>query len=43
MIFRGLYHFSVAYDKGTAVDPIKYFAAKENQDLGVNIAVRCRS
>ncbi len=35
MIFRGLYHFSVAYDKGKADDPIKYFAAKENQDLGV--------
>lgn len=35
MIYRGLYHFSVAYDKGNANDPIKYFAAKENQDLGV--------
>ena len=35
MIFRGLYHFSVAYDKGKADDPIKYFAARENQDLGV--------
>ncbi len=30
-----LYHFSVAYDKGNALDPIKYFAAPENQDLGV--------
>jgi len=35
MIFRGLYHFSVANDKGKADDPIKYFAAPENQDLGV--------
>ena len=35
MIYRGLYHFSVAYDKGNADDPIKYFAAPENQDLGV--------
>jgi hypothetical protein len=35
MIYRGLYHFSVAYDKGKADDPIKYFAAPENQDLGV--------
>ena len=35
MIFRGLYHFSVAYDKSKVDDPIKYFAAKENQDLGV--------
>ncbi|BAZ33789.1 hypothetical protein NIES4074_63030 (plasmid) [Cylindrospermum sp. NIES-4074] len=35
MIYRGLYHFSVAYDKGNALDPIQYFAAPENQDLGV--------
>ena len=35
MIYRCLYHFSVAYDKGKADDPIQYFAAKENQDLGV--------
>jgi hypothetical protein len=35
MIYRGLYHFSVAYDKGKALDPIKYFAAQENLDLGV--------
>jgi hypothetical protein len=40
MIFRGLYHFSVAYDKGNADNPIKYFAAKENQDLGVVKALR---
>jgi hypothetical protein len=26
MIFRGLYHFSVAYEKGKADNPIKYFA-----------------
>ncbi len=32
MVYRGLYHFSVAYDKGKATDPVKYFAAKENQD-----------
>ncbi len=30
----------VAYDKGKATDPIKYFAAKENQDLGVVKALR---
>jgi hypothetical protein len=35
MIYRGLYHVSVADDKGKADHPIKYFAAKENQDLGV--------
>jgi len=35
MVYRGLYHFSVAYDKGKVIDPVKYFAAPENQDLGV--------
>lgn len=35
MVYRGLYHFSVAYDKGKATDAVKYFAAPENQDLGV--------
>ena len=40
MVYRGLYHFSVAYDKGRATDPVKYFAAKENQDLGVVKALR---
>lgn len=35
MVYRGLYHFSVAYDKGKATDPVKYFASPENQDLGV--------
>jgi hypothetical protein len=35
MIYRGLYHFSVARQKGQATDPVKYFAAPENQDLGV--------
>jgi len=40
MIFRGLYHFSVAQEKGKADDPVKYFAAQENQDLGVVKSVR---
>lgn len=40
MIFRGLYHFSVAQERGKADDPIKYFAAPENQDLGVVKALR---
>ncbi len=40
MIFRGLYHFSVAQEKGQADDPVKYFAAKENLDLGVVKSVR---
>lgn len=35
MLYRGLYHFTNAYDKGGATDPVAYFAAPENQDLGV--------
>ena len=35
MVYRGLYHFSVARQKGQAIDPVKYFAAPENQDLGI--------
>lgn len=35
MIYRGLYHFSVAHQKGLTKDPIKYFAAPENRDLGI--------
>ena len=35
MIYRGMYHFYVASQKGLAHDPIKYFAAPENRDLGI--------
>ena len=35
MVYRGLYHFTVAYDQGKATDPIKYFADPSNRDLGV--------
>jgi hypothetical protein len=35
MIYRGLDHFYVARQKGLASDPVKYFAAPENQDLGI--------
>jgi len=35
MLLRGLYHFSVARQRGLADDPVKYFAAPGNQDLGV--------
>jgi hypothetical protein len=35
MLMRGLYHFSVARQRGLADDPVKYFASPENQDLGV--------
>ncbi len=40
MIYRGLYHFSVAHEKGLTDDPIKYFAAPENRDLGVVKSIR---
>jgi hypothetical protein len=40
MLIRGLYHFSIAYQNGLADDPVKYFAAPENQDLGVVKRVR---
>jgi hypothetical protein len=35
MVFRGLYHFIQAYNRGEATDPVKYLAAPENRDLGV--------
>ena len=35
MLYRGLYHFGVARQKGLADEPMAYFAAAENQDLGV--------
>jgi hypothetical protein len=35
MIYRGMYHFYAAHHKGKATDPVKYFAAPENKDLGI--------
>jgi hypothetical protein len=35
MVFRGLYYFIQAYNKGEATDPVTYLAAPENHDLGV--------
>lgn len=35
MIYRGLYHFTRAHQKGKAKDPIKYFADPPNRDLGI--------
>ena len=35
MIYRRLDHFSVADQKGQATEPVKYFAAPHNQDLGI--------
>ena len=40
MIYRGLYDFQVAHHKGLAADPVKYFAAEENRDLGIVKAQR---
>jgi Transposase DDE domain len=40
MIYRGLDHFYVAHHKGLANDPIKYFAAPENKDLGIVKSIR---
>jgi hypothetical protein len=35
MVFRGLYHFIQAYNRGETIDPVKYLAAPENRDLAV--------
>ena len=35
MVFRGLYHFTQAYKRGEATDPVQYPAAPENRDLGM--------
>lgn len=35
MLFRGLYHFTVAAHQGKATDPLSYFTAPENKDLGI--------
>ena len=35
MVFRGLYHFTMAHAQGKARDPVAYFAAPENADLGI--------
>lgn len=40
MIYRGLYHFYVAHHKGLATDPVTYFAATANQDLGIVKSIR---
>ena len=40
MIYRGLYHFYVAHHKGLATEPVKYFAAPENKDLGIVKSIR---
>ncbi len=35
MIYRGMYHFYVAYQKELAFDPVEYFAEPQNRDLGI--------
>lgn len=35
MVFRSLYYFNQAFNKGEATDLVKYLAAPENRDLGV--------
>ena len=40
MVFRGLYHFVQAVHRGQAHEPVAFFAAPENQDLGVVKAQR---
>jgi hypothetical protein len=35
MIYRGLYYFQGALSRGEASDPVKYFAAPEQQHLGI--------
>ena len=35
MIFRGLYHFNHAFDRGDSDDPVAYFADTKNKDLGL--------
>ena len=35
MLYRGFYHFSRAYNKGLATDPVSYFADPVNQDLAI--------
>jgi Transposase DDE domain len=40
MIFRGLYHFNHAYNKGRATDPVLFFAAVENKNLDIVKTIR---
>ena len=40
MVFRGLYHFTLARKRGEASDPVKYLSAPGHQDLGVVKRIR---
>ena len=35
MVFRGIYHFSVALNQGSVTDILAYLTAPENRDLGI--------
>jgi hypothetical protein len=35
MIYRGLYHFAIAHQKGLIDDPVTYFSDPRNRDLGI--------
>ncbi|MEM9276657.1 MAG: IS4 family transposase [Cyanobacteria bacterium P01_F01_bin.143] len=35
MVFRGIYHFSVALNQGNTTDIVAYLTASENRDLGI--------
>ncbi len=35
MVFRGIYHFTQAFNQGNAIDLIAYLTAPENLDLGI--------
>ncbi len=40
MVWRGIYHFTVAFNQGIATDLVAYLTAPENQDLAVVKATR---
>lgn len=40
MIFRGLYHFNHAYNKGRATDPVLFFTSSENKNLDIVKTIR---
>jgi len=40
MLFRGLYHFALAFEQGKASDPVAYFADPRNRDLAIVKRIR---
>lgn len=40
MLHPAFYHFIQPFNQGKASDPVAYFAASENQDLGIVKALR---